>query len=329
MVGTWALNLFDRLHIGHHAMIDILSDMPDPVAAVFDGELVSVDLDLASLIQPLPLRVGNLKAYLSQTELDSVIRVETILRFEEFLDIKNETTFLMFEGPCCAEIEENAIEMRREKRGLEDNFRKLKPFRAGDGDKMSSARVRCGDVDRRGRSLKGTTEPPRRLETNRRSDLKAPKGDVFHVKEGPPEQRVVKRLNEEQPLQVIAVGDVTCATIIEAGFQPDVSVVDGITKRGKFEGTFTAEEEYVIFNPAATIYPEAWSAIDTAINDGVKSLVIVEGEEDLMGFPAVLLAPIGSVMLYGQPDVGIVWVPVTDENQNLAKALLNNMPKIN
>ncbi|MHA1902934.1 MAG: DUF359 domain-containing protein, partial [Candidatus Thorarchaeota archaeon] len=98
--------------------------------------------------------------------------------------------------------------------------------------------------------------------------------------------------------------------------------------RGKFEGTFTAEEEYVIFNPAATIYPEAWSAIDTAINDGVKSLVIVEGEEDLMGFPAVLLAPVGSVMLYGQPDVGIVWVPVTNENQDLARALLNEMPEI-
>lgn len=328
MVGTWALNLFDRLHIGHHAMIDVLSDMPEPVAAVFNGELISADLELASLIQPLTPRVGNLKAYLSNTELDSVIRVETISRFVEFLDIDDDTTFLMFDGPCCAEIEENAIDMRREKRGLEDSFRKLKPFRAGDGDKMSSARVRCGDVDRRGRLLKGTTEPPRRLETNRRSDLKAPMGDVFHVNDGSPEQRVVRKLNDEQPLQVIAVGDVTCATVIDAGFQPDVSVVDGITKRGKYEGTFTAEKEYVIFNPAATIYPEAWSAIDTAINDGVKSLVIVEGEEDLMGFPAVLLAPEGSVMLYGQPDVGIVWVPVTNENRDLARALLNSMPEI-
>ncbi len=329
MVGTWALNLFDRLHVGHHAMIDVLSDMPDPVAVVFDGELVSAELELASLIQPLTFRIGNLKAYLTNMELDSVIRVEILSRFEEFLDIGYEITFLMFEGPCCAEIEENAIEMRQKKRGLKDSFRKLKPFRAVDGDKMSSARVRSGEVDRRGRSLRGTAEPPRRLETSRRSDLKAPKGDVFHVKDGSPEQRVVSRLNDEQPPQVIAVGDVTCATVINEGFQPDVSIVDGITKRGKFEGTFTAEEEYVIFNPAATIYPEAWSAIDTAINDQVKSLVIVEGEEDLMGFPGVLLAPKDSVMLYGQPDVGIVWVPVTDENRNLARALLNAMPEIN
>jgi hypothetical protein len=76
------------------------------------------------------------------------------------------------------------------------------------------------------------------------------------------------------------------------------------------------------------IFPEAWSVMNTAIHDGVKSLIFVEGEEDLMGFPAVLLAPEGSVMLYGQPDVGIVWVPVNKQNIALAREYLNAMPLI-
>ncbi|MHA2213848.1 MAG: DUF359 domain-containing protein, partial [Candidatus Thorarchaeota archaeon] len=67
---------------------------------------------------------------------------------------------------------------------------------------------------------------------------------------------------------------------------------------------------------------------DTAINDNASSLIVVEGEEDLMGFPAVLLAPEDSVMLYGQPGVGIVWVPVNDENRKLARGLLDEMPII-
>ena len=54
---TWALNLFDRLHIGHHTMIDRLAEMPKPVAAVTDGELVGQGLELQNLIQPLDVRV--------------------------------------------------------------------------------------------------------------------------------------------------------------------------------------------------------------------------------------------------------------------------------
>ena len=163
---------------------------------------------------------------------------------------------------------------------------------------------------------------------NLRRGLAIPKGDVYSTKDGPPEIRVVKRILDDEPSIVIAVGDVTCATLLEQGYTPDVRIIDGITKRGKFEGNFQSEYEYIIYNPPAVIYPEAWSATDSAIHDGVKSLIIVEGEEDLMGFPAVLLSPDGAVMLYGQPDVGIVWVPVNSENKEIARAFLREMPVI-
>jgi uncharacterized protein (UPF0218 family) len=57
-------------------------------------------------------------------------------------------------------------------------------------------------------------------------------------------------------------------------------------------------------------------------------LINVEGEEDLMGFPAVLLAPDDSAVLYGQPEVGIVWIPINEENRKIAKDLLEEMPVI-
>ena len=57
MVGTWALNLFDRLHIGHHTLLDTLRDMPRPVACVTDGVLMGQDLVLGQIIQPLEIRV--------------------------------------------------------------------------------------------------------------------------------------------------------------------------------------------------------------------------------------------------------------------------------
>jgi hypothetical protein len=198
--------------------------------------------------------------------------------------------------------------------------------RAHDGGKLASARIRLGEIDREGRRLRGTKEPPRKLQLEGRVGLKTPKGEVFAEKDGPPEKRVVSKIREETPECVIAVGDVTASTLLKENYTPDVMIVDGITKRGPFEEQFTAERTYKIFNPQAVIFPEAWSVIDTAIQDDVSSLILVEGEEDLMGFPAVLLAPNGSVVLYGQPDVGIVWVPVNKENRKLARDLLEEMP---
>ncbi len=328
MTGTWALNLFDRLHIGHHVLIDRLSDMPGPVAGVSDGEFIADDLILSKLIQPLDIRVKNLREYLKSIELDSEIKIEVVSSYDDLLSIEGQTTFMLFEGPCCEEVKVHTLKVRKEKLGLDDSSEFLKPVMAMDGDKMSSARIRLGEIDRRGRRLTGKYQHSRQLPTQNRRGLKAPKGDVYSVEDGKPEERVVKRILEEKPECVIAVGDVTSATLLAEGYQPDIMVVDGITKRGTFEGDFHADDEYTIYNPAATIYTEAWVVMDTAIKKGKKSLIIVEGEEDLMGFPAVMLAPHGSVMLYGQPDVGIVWVPVNKENQKLAKKFLKQMPVI-
>jgi len=325
---TWALNLFDRLHLGHHVMIDRLVEMPNPVAAVTSGELVGQGLELQSLIQPLEVRVERLKEYLIESKLNDIVEVRGITLNEELLPIKKDVTFLMYEGPCCTEIQSGALDIRKQKLGVDDAIEFLKPVRANDGDKIASARIRNGQIDRQGNKLRGTSEPPRLLKFEGRSGLKAPKGDVYDTKDGPPEKRVVERIEKESPEIVIAVGDVTVDTVLEEGYTPQVMIVDGITKRGPYEKEFKADCEYLIYNPAAVIYPEAWSTIDTAIHHSKPTLVTVDGEEDLLGFPAVLLAPEDSVILYGQPDVGIVWVPVTPENRILARELLEQMPII-
>ncbi len=328
MQGTWGLNLFDRLHIGHQVMIDRLSEMPNPVACVTAGELVGQGLELEALIQPVDIRERNLREYIQRVKLEDVISVKSFTKVSDLLEIQGNSTFLMYEGPCCTEIESGALNIRKEKMGVTDSIEYLKPVRANDGGKLASARIRLGEIDREGRRLAGTKEPPRELQLEGRAGLKTPKGEVFAAKDGPPEKRVVSKIREESPPCVIAVGDVTSSTILKEGFTPDVMIVDGITKRGPFDEQFSANRVYKIYNPAAVIYPEAWSAIDTAIISDSNSLIVVEGEEDMMGFPAVLLAPDDSAVLYGQPDVGIVWIPINDENRKISRNLLEQMPVI-
>ncbi len=76
MPGTWGLNLFDRLHIGHQVMIDRLSEMSNPVACVTGGELVGKGLELEQLIQPIELRERNLCNYIRSIRLDNIISVK-------------------------------------------------------------------------------------------------------------------------------------------------------------------------------------------------------------------------------------------------------------
>jgi len=328
MVGTWALNLFDRLHIGHQVMIDRLSEMPNPVACVTDGELVGPDLELSALIQPVEHRLRKLEKYIHNIGLDQVIKTRTFTKNNDLMSIDGSAAFLMYEGPCCTVIETGVLTIRKKELSVNDHVELLKPVRSNDGGKVSSARIRRGDIDRQGRRLRGTDEPPRFLQVEERASLKTPKGEVYDAKDGKPEERIVQRIKDESPVKVIAVGDMTSDTILREGYSPDVMIVDGITKRGPYGKQFSASQEFTIYNPAAVIYPEAWSAVNTAIHDPEKSLIIVDGEEDLIGFPAVLLAPNGSAVLYGQPDVGIVWIPVNEENKKIARNLLNNMPII-
>jgi uncharacterized protein (UPF0218 family)/phosphopantetheine adenylyltransferase len=325
---TFALNLFDRLHLGHEVMIDRLVEMPEPIAGVTSEDLVGKGLELEGIIQPLEVRIARLEEYLIRSKLDDIVEVRPVSKREDLLSIKEQVTFMMYEGPCCTEIQSGALEKRKQVLGINDKIEFLKPVRADDGEKIASARIRLGQIDRSGRRLRGTDEPPRLLAVEGRSGLKSPKGEVFHIKDGAPQKRVVERIRKESPVQVITVGDVTTATILEEGYTPQVMIVDGTTKRGIYEKKVTAETEFVIFNPAAAIYPEAWSTIDTGIHQEYSTLISVDGEEDLLGFPAVLLAPDGAIVLYGQPDVGIVWVPVNGENKKLARGLLEHMAVI-
>jgi hypothetical protein len=302
--------------------------MQHPVACVTDGPLRGHDLELEQLIQPLEIRVRRLNEYLTSHNMNRFIEVRVASTLEELLEAEGATNFMMYEGPCCTELTSGILEGRKKMLGVDDTYEFLRPVRANDGEKVASARIRRGEIDREGNRLRGTDQPPRELPTDNREALKAPKGDVYAKRDGSPEKRAAERLREEKPPKVVSVGDVTTHTLLQMGYVPDVMIVDGITKRGPFDATFKADTEYLIYNPAAAIYPEAWSAIDTAIHLDGTALVRVDGEEDLMGFPAVLLAPEGSVVLYGQPDVGIVWIPVNEENRQLAHGLLAAMPII-
>ncbi|MDW8036154.1 MAG: DUF359 domain-containing protein [Candidatus Korarchaeum sp.] len=79
-------------------------------------------------------------------------------------------------------------------------------------------------------------------------------------------------------------------------------------------------------NPPGGLTKEAWSKFARAVevSSKVNVALLIEGEEDLLGFPAIILSPNDWVFVYGQPDVGMIMVKVTESSKREALKLLED-----
>ena len=80
-----------------------------------------------------------------------------------------------------------------------------------------------------------------------------------------------------------------------------------------------------VSNPPAQITRESVSAIRRAFAARPPVRIRVDGEEDLLVIPVCVYAPDNTVVLYGQPDEGLVVTPVTDEIRNKTRGIMSHM----
>lgn len=117
-------------------------------------------------------------------------------------------------------------------------------------------------------------------------------------------------LTRNTPL-LITVGDRVTDFAYSVGRVPDVQIVDRVERRVARKAP---EVPFLVLlkarNPAGTITSEAIRAIGRAMSGRKPARVLIDGEEDLLAIPAVKEAPVGSILLYGQPGVGVVLVAV-------------------
>lgn len=125
---------------------------------------------------------------------------------------------------------------------------------------------------------------------------------------------------------LITVGDVVTYHLRNAGVEPAVAAIDGKTKREAVRDEISrvlsdSPNQISVTNPPAEISKEALISLREAIDDPKPVVLYITGEEDLLTLPAILAAPLGASIVYGQPDVGMVCVPVTPEMKQHADKL--------
>jgi uncharacterized protein (UPF0218 family) len=162
-----------------------------------------------------------------------------------------------------------------------------------------------------------------KLPDSLRYQLKIPLGILLPIDQDN-KTNIQKYLSDDS--YIITVGDRTTEKMIDFDLIPSLQIIDGLEKRIKRDIIKLGSAfELKIDNPAAEITLESIEIIKKAFSLNPPIRLTVNGEEDLLVLPACIHAPENSVILYGQPNKGLVLVQITTEIRNKAQALLDLM----
>jgi len=165
-----------------------------------------------------------------------------------------------------------------------------------------------------------------RLTEELRRELKKPLGELI---KGPIPEPYLRIRGQLEGKTVITVGDVVTENVLRLGVSPSLAFYDLRTKRTDYSPDINAKAVFLtVSNPPGTITKALLEATRKAfriVERGRPVHVLVSGEEDLAAIPAVLYAPLNSVVLYGQPEEGVVLIKVTPECKRRCAQILARM----
>jgi pantetheine-phosphate adenylyltransferase len=310
---------FDHLHLGHKKLIDTAFEQSEHVTIGLTNPAMYQNKLLADFIEDYSLREESLKNYLKEKDF---LNRATIISIADIYG----TTLQDNKIEAIFATEENLqnINLINSKR-KEISFTELKVIivsyvKDNNGENISSERIRKGEIDREGFVYKNifSNKQTLILSAELRPHLQKPIGEVVKNTKD-----VISLLSKKTI--VIAVGDIIASSLNQEGVVPAISIIDFRTRRHDIENIKHYQGEMVI-NEQGTINSEAVKVfqekLDLYLKSGKKQTIAIAGEEDLLTLPAILLAPLCSIVLYGQFDMGVVVNQVDEELKKRIRGLL-------
>ena len=163
-----------------------------------------------------------------------------------------------------------------------------------------------------------------KLPDNLRDQLKIPLG-LLILENEVSKNNIQKHISENS--YIITVGDRTTEKMLDFGLIPSLQIIDGQEKRIKRDipKNIKVSTDLTCENPAAEITAQSIQTIKQAFLSKTPIRITVDGEEDLLVIPVCIYAPENSVVMYGQPNEGLVIVKITPEIRNKTQTLLESM----
>jgi len=157
-----------------------------------------------------------------------------------------------------------------------------------------------------------------------RDQLKTPLGNLISDND-PNKENIIKKISAESV--IITVGDRTTENMLQLGLKPQIQFIDCLEKRSEcaVPADDTINTKLFCKNPPGEITEESIQVIQKAFSSEPPVRITVDGEEDLLVIPACIFAPENSVVMYGQPNEGLVIVAITPEIRAKVQKILDAM----
>ena len=157
-----------------------------------------------------------------------------------------------------------------------------------------------------------------------RDQLKTPLGNLVSDND-PNKENIIKKISANTTL--ITVGDRTTENILQFGLKPQIQIIDGLEKRNQciVPADDTVNTKLSCRNPPGEITEESIQVIQKAFSCESPVRITVDGEEDLLVIPVCIHAPENSIVMYGQPNEGLVIVTITPEIRAKVQKILDIM----
>ncbi|MBI4973025.1 pantetheine-phosphate adenylyltransferase [Candidatus Roizmanbacteria bacterium] len=319
---------FDRFHTGHELFVKTALKMGERITMGITTEPLYRHKPLSHIIEEYNIREMNVRNFILKIHPRS-----QYLKIIPITDVYGSSlSDLSIDAICVTQATKKVallINKKRKQAGMKPLKVIVIPWvRGQDGQVISSERIRYGEIDRMGKNYYKVLTDTKRwtLPISLRSTLREPLGNVFTGRLSEKKsvvKRIVDTIQKAKPSMTFAIGDIIAGSLWESGFSPSITVIDYKSRREALREISNFKFQISNFrryrNRAGTIEVSAVRRLKTLCNNFLREntpqSLIIEGEEDLMVLPAILVAPLGSIVLYGQYNLGVIAVSVTEEKK--------------
>lgn len=181
---------------------------------------------------------------------------------------------------------------------------------AEDAGFISSTRIRSGEISRSGKLYVDSKWKNKNLKLPEelREAFKKPIGEI-----------ILSVPQDLDGLKIITIGDVSTNEFNRKKVYQTLSIIDFQVQREKkysdvSELGFDKDIEVInVKNNPGELNGKLFEIIKNALYSGKRHVILIDGEEDLVFVAVALVSPLGFRIYYGQPNVGMVDVEVTED----------------
>lgn len=293
---------FDHFHDGHRQFLRFAATQAEHLLIGITDTSLTQNKQFARLIQSYDIRVQAVTDFLDEMgtsfEIISLHNAFGPTLGEREIECLIVTELTVDGG--------DAINQARSSKGLAKlPVQVCTMVKDESGEILNSTRIRSGQVSRSGLVYRQIFQHNITVTEQHKELLRVPWGAV-----------IVEPSDSKENRRVV-VGDRSLANFIEQQWRYDLGIFDLVEQRqhASTASLVGIQPQFTVNNPAGTIQSAAVDVLKEWINHSSPKTthIRVNGEEDLLVVPLILLVPLETDIYYGQPHVGMIEVKVTEE----------------